>query len=40
MTEPDAADVTLKAEVPEEDVTRNIATAVAGRRALARQYVK
>lgn len=40
MTEPDATDVTLEAEVPEEDVTRSIAKAVTGRRALARQYVK
>ena len=40
MTDIDAADVTLEAEVPEEDVTRNIAKAVTGRRALARQYVK
>ncbi len=40
MTDIDAPDETLEAEVPAEEATREIAKAVTGRRALARQYVK
>ncbi len=40
MTDIDNPDETLEAEVPAEEATREIAKAVTGRRALARQYVK
>lgn len=40
MTDIDTPDETLEAEVPAEEATREIAKAVTGRRALARQYVK
>ncbi|MDP4332143.1 hypothetical protein Q7F20_02065 [Curtobacterium sp. A7_M15] len=40
MTDTDEADVTLEAEVAADDVDRDIAKAVSGRRAVARQYVR
>ncbi|MDR6171150.1 hypothetical protein [Curtobacterium sp. SORGH_AS_0776] len=40
MTDADESDVTLEAEVAADDVDRDIAKAVSGRRAVARQYVR
>jgi hypothetical protein len=40
MTDENEPDATLEAEVPAEDIGREIAKAVSGRRAIARQYVR